>query len=89
MKFMLKFSFNILILFLSVGVFAQDKKTDTIKPKTQRYGLRLGVDLSKLARTIYDKNYKGLEFVGDYRLTKKFTSLVNWVMKTKLPTMTE
>ena len=71
MKFMLKFSFNILILLLSVGVFAQDKKTDTIKPKTQRYGLRLGVDLSKIARTIYDKDYKGLEFIGDYRLTKK------------------
>ncbi|MEO8515097.1 MAG: DUF6048 family protein [Flavobacterium sp.] len=68
---MLKFSFNILILLLSVGTFAQDKKTDTIKPKVERYGLRVGVDLSKIARTIYDKDYKGLEFVGDYRLTKK------------------
>ncbi len=61
----------ILILFLSFGSFAQDKKKDTLVPKTQRYGLRVGADLSKLARTFYDKNYKGIEFVGDYRLTKK------------------
>lgn len=71
MKFMLKFSFSILFLFLSLGAFAQDKKTDTIVPKTERYGLRVGVDLSKLARTFYEKDYKGLEIVGDYRLTKK------------------
>ena len=71
MKFMLKFSSSILLLFLSFGAFAQDKKTDTIVPKTQRYGLRLGVDLSKIARTFYEKDYKGLEIVGDYRLTKR------------------
>jgi len=75
MKFMLKFSFNILLLFLSIGVLAQDKKqdkkTDTIVPKTQRYGLRVGADLSKLARTFYEKDYKGLEVVADYRVTKK------------------
>jgi hypothetical protein len=71
MKFMLKFSSSILLLFLSFSAFAQDKKTDTIVPKTQRYGLRLGVDLSKIARTFYEKDYKGLEIVGDYRLTKR------------------
>jgi hypothetical protein len=68
---MLKFSFNILLLFLSFGTFAQDKKKDSIVPKTQRYGLRVGIDLSKIARTFYEKDYKGIEFVGDYRLTKK------------------
>ncbi len=71
MKFMLKFSFSIVLLFLSLGVLAQDKKTDTITAKPQRYGLRVGVDLSKLARTFYEKDYKGLEIVGDYRLTRK------------------
>ena len=49
---------------------AQDKPKDTLK-KTQRYGLRIGADISKLARSVYDKNYKGLELVADYRLTKK------------------
>ena len=26
----------------------------------------------KLTRALYDKNYKGIEFVGDYRFTKKY-----------------
>ena len=68
---MLRYSFNFLLLFISVSVFAQDAKKDTVSKKTERYGLRVGVDLSKLARTFYEKDYKGLEIVGDYRLTKK------------------
>lgn len=48
------------------------KKTDSIPSKINRYGLRVGVDLYKLTRGIYDSNYKGLELVGDYRLTKKY-----------------
>ena len=57
--------------FLAVG---QEKKNDSVAlpVKTERYGLRVGVDLYKLARSVYDKDYKGLEIVGDYRLTKKF-----------------
>lgn len=58
-------------------------KTETAKPeiqevkkdsviKTDRYGLRVGVDLYKLTRGFYDKDYKGVEFVGDWRLTKKY-----------------
>jgi hypothetical protein len=46
---------------------------DTIShAKTNRYGLRVGIDLYKLTRALYDKDYKGIEFVGDYRLTKKY-----------------
>lgn len=48
------------------------KENDTIKPKINRYGLRVGVDLYKLTRGLYDKDYKGIEFVGDYRLTKNY-----------------
>lgn len=52
---------------------SEEKKADTIVPvKMNRYGLRVGVDLFKLTRAFYDKNYKGLELVGDYRLTKKY-----------------
>ncbi|WP_396168244.1 DUF6048 family protein [Flavobacterium sp.] len=48
-------------------------KTDTIVPlKKDRYGLRVGLDLYRLTRGLYDKNYKGIELVGDYRLTKKY-----------------
>ncbi|MBF4469909.1 DUF6048 family protein [Flavobacterium sp. HJJ] len=45
---------------------------DTIKPKTDRYGLILGADVFKIARSFYDSNYKGIAFVADYRLTKKY-----------------
>ena len=37
----------------------------------QKYGLRLGGDLGKLARTAIDKDYSGFEIIGDYRLTDK------------------
>jgi hypothetical protein len=48
-------------------------KTDTIvHVKKDRYGVRVGVDLYKLTRGLYDSNYKGIELVGDYRLTKKY-----------------
>ncbi|MES2811556.1 MAG: DUF6048 family protein [Bacteroidota bacterium] len=79
MKHMLKYSFSILFTLVSLVNFAQDssvseqtkqKPKDTIK-KIERYGLRIGADISKLARSIYDKDYKGLELVADYRLTKK------------------
>ena len=32
----------------------------------------MGVDLYKLTRGLYDSNYKGIELVGDYRLTKNY-----------------
>ncbi|MGL2993826.1 DUF6048 family protein [Flavobacterium sp. TSSA_36] len=48
------------------------KETDSIVPKINRYGLRVGADLYKLTRGFYDSNYKGIELVGDYRLTKKY-----------------
>lgn len=48
------------------------KKIDSVSVKTDRYGVRVGVDLYKLTRALYDKNYKGIELVGDYRLTKKY-----------------
>lgn len=46
--------------------------TDSVPVKKDRYGLRVGVDLYKLTRGFYDKDYKGVEFVGDFRLTKKY-----------------
>lgn len=45
---------------------------DTTKPKMDRYGLILGVDIFRVVRSFYDSNYKGIAFVGNYRLTKKY-----------------
>lgn len=56
----------------SISVHAQQKDTIVTPPKIERYGIRVGADLSKIARTIFDSDYQGLELVADYRLTKKY-----------------
>ncbi len=72
MKHMLKYIFSlVLLLCFSIESDAQNKAKDTVKIP-QRYGLRVGVDLHRLTKSLYDHNYKGLELVGDYRITKKF-----------------
>ncbi|WP_245940308.1 DUF6048 family protein [Winogradskyella pacifica] len=63
----------IVLLLFSAMAFAQEKKktvNDTLVFK-QKYGLRLGADISKLGRTFLDDDYSGFEIMGDYRLTKR------------------
>ena len=43
---------------------------DTVEYK-EKYGLRVGADISKLVLSFDDEDYTGLELVGDYRLTQK------------------
>ena len=73
MKHILKYTFSLGLMLLSAVTIAQEQnpKADTIVPKKERYGIRLGADLFKLTRSFYDKNYQGIEVVGDYRLTRK------------------
>ncbi len=74
MKYISKFTFSIALVLLSFSSNAQEAKTatkDSVAPKTERYGLRVGVDLFKLTRSFYEKDYRGIELVGDYRLTRK------------------
>lgn len=70
MKHILKYIFSLIfvLLFSKNGVA---KEKDTLKIP-QRYGLRLGIDAHRLTKSLYNDNYKGLELVGDYRITKKF-----------------
>ena len=79
MTSMFKYSFSILLVLVALSGQAQKAKTtdttavkkDSVKPKTERYGLRVGADGYKLIRSFYDKNYKGLELVGDFKFTRK------------------
>ncbi|WP_395044303.1 DUF6048 family protein [Flavobacterium sp.] len=72
MKHMLKYTFSLLLVFISFSGMAQElSKKDSIAPKTERYGVRFGVDLFKLTRSFYEKDYRAIEVVGDYRLTRK------------------
>ncbi len=74
MEHISRFTFSIALVLLSFIGNAQEKTTikkDSIPPKKERYGLRVGVDLFKLTRSFYEKDYRGLELVGDYRLTRR------------------
>lgn len=69
--------FAVTLLLFSITLTAQQSNTnagtttqDTIVIK-QRYGLRLGADISKLIRSVIDDNYQGFEINGDYRLTQR------------------
>ena len=68
MKHMSKYIFSLLFLCFSFIGFSQEKN-DTIREK---YGVRVGVDLHRITKSLYDKDYQGIEFVGDYRISQKF-----------------
>lgn len=73
MKLMSRYITSLILLVFAMSyVTAQEVKKDSAAVKTQRYGVRVGADLYKLTRSFYDKNYQGLELVGDYRLTKNY-----------------
>ena len=66
-------SLAIFMLFSST-VIAQEETKNTVKDTTvykQKYGLRLGADVSKLVRSFIDDDYQGFEINGDYRLTQR------------------
>lgn len=74
MKYISKFTFSICLVLLSFTGNAQqatEVKKDSIPVKKERFGLRVGVDLFKLSRSFWEDDYRGLELVGDYRLTRR------------------
>ena len=74
----LKYFINsILLILLCCGsLSAQNDSINTVQNDsikyTQKYGIRIGGDLSKLVRSFLDDEYKGFEINADYRLTKKW-----------------
>lgn len=75
MKYMSKSIFSLLLL-ASFSGFAQEKLpadtiTKTVPVKTERYGIRIGADLYRPIRSLYEDGFNGFEIVADYRLTKK------------------
>lgn len=67
---MSRYFYSILFLLITSFAFAQ-RGADTITYK-DKYGLRLGIDLSKPVRSLIDDDYRGLELLGDYRVTENF-----------------
>jgi len=68
------FLFFISILF-TVTVNSQVKEQDTIKNK-EKYGLRIGVDLSKPINSFFQTETKGLELVSDVRVLRNYYAAV-------------
>ncbi|MFD1079833.1 DUF6048 family protein, partial [Longispora fulva] len=65
---------HIFLLLISLFVFSssaltaqEDQVADTLVYR-EKYGLRLGVDISKPVRSLIDAVYQGLEIKGDYRI---------------------
>lgn len=82
----------IINLFCASFAFAQEKKIaeEVIEEGTpvyeQRYGLRIGGDISKPVRSLFDKNYYGMELVGDYRINYRYYAAaeIGWEKKTTI-----
>lgn len=73
MNQVLKYSFIISLLFIHLSYSQEVAEGKTEKPiYKQRYGLRVGVDISKPIRSFLNKEYYGIEFVGDYRINYKY-----------------
>ncbi|MCK0157577.1 DUF6048 family protein [Cellulophaga sp. F20128] len=70
---MLKYTISIFFLFASVLALAQSKTIDLNKKDSvayqEPYGIRVGVDISRLAKNFYSSDYSGFEITGDYRIT--------------------
>ena len=58
-------------LLCTAPIFGQEQARDTTK-KSEIYGLRLGVDLSRPLISLFKDGYQGLEIVGDYRLSQSW-----------------
>jgi len=72
---MLKYIISSILFFGYLLGFSQTKPID-LQPKdtvahTDPYGIRVGIDLSRLLISSLKDGYTGLELVGDYRLTDK------------------
>ena len=74
---MLRYCINILFLLCCALSFSQgigSEQKDTIY--LNKYGLRVGIDLYNPIHTLLDNSRKGLEIVGDYRISKKYFAVV-------------
>jgi hypothetical protein len=73
---MLKYISSITFFFIVVFSYSQENENtidlhpkDTIK-RTEAYGFRAGIDLSKILISSLDDDYTGIELVGDYRISQ-------------------
>lgn len=64
--------FSLIFLFLTTSMVSQELPAQDSIADKDKFGLRVGTDLSKLARTIFQEDYTGFEVMGDYRVYKNY-----------------
>jgi len=64
--------FSFIFLFLTTSMVSQELPAQDSIADKDKFGLRVGTDLSKLARTIFQEDYTGFEVMGDYRVYKNY-----------------
>ncbi|OEY73637.1 DUF6048 family protein [Salegentibacter salarius] len=64
--------FSLAFLFLASPLLSQETIVQDSLAKREKFGLRIGTDLSKLARTAFEDDYSGFEILGDYRVYKNY-----------------
>ena len=78
----LRFCISIVLVAVSLSAKAQETEIiesseiiesnhDTIPKYKDKYGLRIGIDISKPIISAFDDDFTGIELVGDFRLTRK------------------
>ncbi len=77
MQHMFRYFISFFVLFVTVESFSQTQKIDTLSTKNDSivykspFGIRIGIDISKPIKSAVDGSYSGLEFVADYRISKR------------------
>lgn len=73
MKPMSKSIFRLGLLLVSFSGFCQQQSADStaVPVNADRYGIRVGLDLHRIAKSFYADDFRGFEAVADYRLTKR------------------
>lgn len=73
---MLRSTTRLLLLALALGSELAAQPADSLQNQLgepgERYGLRVGADLSRLLISTLNDDYRGFELVGDYRISQKW-----------------
>lgn len=69
---------RIFLLLTSLAIFfpgilhAQEEEAEDSLIVREKYGLRLGIDISKPIRSLIEEDYQGLQITGDYRIYRNY-----------------
>jgi hypothetical protein len=64
--------FSLLFLLLTCPLLGQEEGVNDSLADREKFGLRVGTDISKLLRTAFQDDYSGFEILGDYRVYKDY-----------------